>query len=176
MATEATTPQKSSRARQIEIVMLVFAVLGVLGLVVMGARQIFESVNIVNVPVEGQWVAGDKAWVIDFRPDKTFLISGNSRTNDPIGAGRSEGAEGKSAERAWSDAWSPGEAKYVVDARGTIWVTLKNGRTYTATLAPAYPNQMDLIDSDTGAVGFFVRSAPIKAQAPPLNRASPPPQ
>jgi hypothetical protein len=175
MAIQESKLEKSARARHIEIVMLVFAVLGVLGLVTMGAKQILDTVNIVNVPVEGEWTAGDKDWVVNFRPDKSFLIA-NAPARTSVGSGRSEASEPKSAGRAWSDAWSAGEAKYVVDARGTVWVTLKNGRTYTATLAPAYPNQMDLIDSETGAVELFLRSVPIKATVPALNRASPPPQ
>jgi hypothetical protein len=105
-----------------------------------------------------------------------LIASGPARKTAGLSAGRSEGSEPKAADRVWSDAWSAGDAKYAIDARGTVWVTLKNGRTYTATLAPAYPNQMDLIDSDTGAVELFQRSAPIKATTPAPNRASPPPQ
>ncbi|SFK27244.1 hypothetical protein [Methylocapsa palsarum] len=176
MEIQETKPEKSARAKHIEVIMLVFAVLGVLGLVTMGAKQILDTVTIVNVPVEGEWVASDKAWVVNFRPDKSFLIATGPAQNTPALAGRSEGSEPKPAERAWSDAWAAGEAKYSIDARGTVWVTLKNGRTYTATLTPSYPNQMDLIDSETGSVGLFMRSAPIKASVPLPNKASPPPQ
>lgn len=171
------TEKKSTRAKRLEIIMAVFAVLGVVGLAAMGAKQILDNVNIVNVPVEGEWAAADKAWLIDFRPDKTFVIaSGPSRKVDPAASGRSGASEPQAEDRAWSDAWSAGEASYRVDARGTVWVKLKNGRTYTATLAPAYPNQMDLIDSDTGAVAVFERVARVKATQPLPTRASPPPQ
>jgi hypothetical protein len=171
------TEKNSPRTKRLEIVMGVLAALGVLGLAAMGAKQILDNVKIVDVPVEGEWVASDKAWLINFRPDKTFVIAaGSSKKAAAPAAVRAEGSEPQAADRAWSDAWSAGEASYSVDARGTVWVKLKNGRTYTATLAPAYPNQMDLIDSDTGAVAMFERVARIKATQPLPNRASPPPQ
>lgn len=119
-------------------------VLGLLGLVVLGARQLMGTVNIVSVPLVGEWQARHKPWRLDFRPDKT-IVSSAIPSASPVESG---GVEAKGT--------------YSVDYSATLWVKLSNGKIYTAALSEAAPNRFDLIESGTDGVTAFERVLPSK--------------
>jgi hypothetical protein len=70
---------------------------------------------------------------------------------------------------------------FKVDYYGTLWVMLKNGKTYTASLAPppgdlapVSTNRFDLIELDTQAVTVFERIAPAVPKQPDALKQSQP--
>lgn len=154
-----------------ELIMSVFAVVGVLGLVIMGAKQIYSTTNFVSVPVEGEWLRSDRAWLLDFRPDKSLIVSPG-----PAATAAAPQPKPSSAEAAKDETppiWTEGQGAYSRGAQGAVFVTLPSGQRFSIDFHAAYPNQIDLINSDTGGVAVFERMKPIKTNDQPLPRAKP---
>lgn len=101
-----------------------------------------STVTLVSIPIVGEWQATDKPWRVDFRPDNTLVSSTGS-------------AQPKAAE-----AWTSGPGVYSVDYFGTLWMTLNNGKKFTATLTTETPNRFDLIESGVESVTVFERAQP----------------
>ncbi|HUI22703.1 MAG TPA: hypothetical protein VLZ74_16925 [Methylocella sp.] len=127
----------------------VLGTLGVLGLVGLGVKGLIGSVKLVSFPLAGEWQAKGRPWRMEFRPDKTVVSS--------AAPSQSDGAQ----------AWTSEQGTYKVDYFGNLWVMLKNGKTYSAELAPppealasAPTNRFDLIESGTEAVTVFEKMAP----------------
>ncbi|HXW69991.1 MAG TPA: hypothetical protein VEK34_00855 [Methylocella sp.] len=138
--------------------LLIFLVVfGGVGLIGMGIWGLSGSGSIqikTNFPVAGEWQAQGRAWRIDFRPDKTIVSKTAASPTTP------------------ADAWVSEAGKYKIDYFGNLWVMLKDGKTYTASLvpipgapadlAPVSLNRLDFVDSETSAVVVFERTQPIK--------------
>ncbi|WOJ88908.1 hypothetical protein RZS28_13975 [Methylocapsa polymorpha] len=116
---------------------VIFGVVGALGLIAMGARQLIGAVTIKTIPIVGEWQAAGKPWRIVFRPDKTI-----ASFSGPAQPGASGGGV------------------YSIDYFGTLWVKMDDGRTYTATLMAETPNRIDLIDSSSEGVTVLERAPP----------------
>lgn len=141
MSSPTMRPDKSKGIPASRMIMI-FSVIGFLGLVFLGARQMISTVTLVSIPIVGEWQATDKPWRVDFRPDNTLVSSTGS-------------AQPKAAE-----AWTSGPGVYSVDYFGTLWVTLNNGKKFTATLTTETPNRFDLIESGVESVTVFERAQP----------------
>lgn len=119
---------------------VIFGAVGLIGLVALGAKQMISAISIVKTPIVGEWRAANKPWRLVFLPDKTVVSStGPSQANS-------------------SQAWTSAPGAYSVDYFGTLWVTLENGRRYTATLTPETPNRFDLVESESAGVTVFERA------------------
>jgi len=118
---------------------IIFGVVGALGLIAMGARQLIGAVTIKTIPIVGEWQAAGKPWRIVFRPDKTI-----ASFPGPAQPGAS----------------ASGGGVYSIDYFGTLWVKLDDGKTYTATLMAETPNRIDLIDSSSEGVTVLERASP----------------
>jgi hypothetical protein len=123
-------------------ILIILTVFAVPGLVYLGVRRLGNYVKIVDIPIVGEWQASSKPWRIVFRPDKT-LVSSTSPSQPSA-----------------SQAWSSGPGTYSVDYFGTLWVTLNNGKIYSAALAAENPTRFDLIESDTLVPTVFEKVPP----------------
>lgn len=119
---------------------VIFGVIGVIGIVYLGARQIISAISFVKIPVVGEWRAASKPWRILFLPDKTVVSSTLP------------------SQSAAAQTWTSAPGTYWVDYAGTLWVKLDTGESYTTTLSAETPNRFDLIDSRTESVTVFERA------------------
>jgi hypothetical protein len=150
--TKMSTPKKRSESGiPVGMLIIVLGVVGVLGLTAFGAWTLMGAVKLETIPITGEWQAEGKPWRMEFRADKTVVSS----TGAP--------------QAGASQAWTSQQGAYRVDYFGYLWVTLKNGSIYSATLAPppgalapTTPNRFDLIESSTEAVTVFNRTTPVK--------------
>jgi hypothetical protein len=140
MGSPTVRPVKSKGIPASRMIMI-FSVVGFGGLVVLGTRQIMSTVTLVSIPLVGEWRATDKPWRLEFNQDNTLVSSTASAQPD-------------------SQSWTSGPGVYSVDYFGTLWVTLRNGKNFTATLTPETPNRFDLIESGVEGVTVFQRSSP----------------
>lgn len=157
---------------------ITLGVLGLLGLIALSAKQIMGTVNIVNIPLVGEWQATQKPWRLVFRPDNTIVSStgpSQLKTSPPSpaepGAADSNGSKAIGSDAGSS--WTAGTGTYSVDYSGTLWVKLSNGKYYTAALSAASPNRFDLIESGTDGVTAFQRAQPPKPNPPESLKKSP---
>jgi hypothetical protein len=133
----------------------VLGVIGIAGLIAIGAWSLSGNIKLSTIPVAGEWQAKGKPWRIELRPDKTVVSStGPEQPGD-------------------SQAWTSEPGAYRVDYFGNLWVTLNNGRIYSAALAPSSgalvptaSNRFDLIETGTEAVTVFERVPPAKPNPP----------
>lgn len=128
--------------------LVVLTILLLVGLIYLGTRNLFSGV-ILNPPqIVGEWQAYRTPWRMTFNADKTITNSTGTSDN--------------------SQPWTTGPGTYSIDYFGTLWVTLDNGKVYTATLRPELPNQFDLIESATDVVTVFerVQRAPLVPDQP----------
>jgi hypothetical protein len=137
----------------VERILIFLSVVGVAGLIFLGVRGLLSRVNFETIPVAGEWQSTTKPWRLTFRPDKTLVSS----------TGPSQSAA--------SQEWTSGPGTYSVDYFGTLWVKLKDGKIYRASLSPASPRRFDLIDADTEVVTVFERVSPPNPPQP--EKASP---
>ena len=151
MSSPKTPPEKGVPLGRVLIILSVFAFPG---LVYLGVRHLGSKVKIVDIPLVGEWQASGKPWRIVFRADKTLVSS-------------------TSPSQPNASQWSSGPGTYRVDYYGTLWVTLNNGKIYSAALAEEYPNRFDLIESDTLVPTVFEKVAPAKPMPPDLPKESP---
>ena len=159
------TPRKRSETGiPVGTLVVVLGVVGILGLIGIGVWSLSGNIKLSTIPITGEWQAEGKPWRLEFRADKTVVSS--TSTSQP-------GA---------SQAWTPQPGAYRVDYFGTLWVTLKDGRIYSASLAPppgslgaATPNRFDLIESGTEAVTVFDRMSPLNPKPPESQKQSRPP-
>lgn len=149
------SPQRKREGIPVGVFLVVLGVFGVVGLVGAGIWSLSGAIKLTDYPVNGQWQAQGKPWRIDFRPDKTIVSSTGP------------------ARAASSQDWTSQPGTYKIDYFGNLWVMLKDGRTYTASLvppqgalAPVSLNRFDLIESGTEAVTVFERTVPLKSPAP----------
>ena len=157
---EPTPTERKNKHEGIPVgrMLIVLTVIGIAGLAVYGARGLFSMVKITDFPITGEWQAKGKPWRIDFRSDKTVVS-----LTDPSQAGASQ-----------ATASEPGT--YKLDYFGNLWVMLKNGRTFTASLTPpsesggmaASPplDRFDLIESGTESVTVFEKLRPAQPKKP----------
>lgn len=145
MSSQPSEPDKF-RGVPLNRMIVIFGVVGVLGLIVMGARQLVTAIAVSSIPVVGEWQAAGKPWRIVFQEDKTIASFPSADAQTPVGG------------------------VYSVDYFGTLWIKLNDGRTYTATLSSETPNRFDLIDSASEGVTAFKRSAPAPLPMPPLEK------
>lgn len=131
--------QQPKKGVPVERVLITLGVIGVLGLLFLGTRGLVSQVSFTKLPVAGEWQSKDKSWHLTFHPDKTLASSGGPSRSDSQQSGT-----------------------YSVNYFGTLWVTLKNGKIYSAELSPANPNRFDLIESDSQVPTVFERVEPIK--------------
>ena len=116
-------------------ILIILSVVAFPGLVYLGVRHLGDRVKIVDIPIVGEWQAPGKAWRIVFRPDKTLVSS-------------------------TSPSQSSGPGTYSVDYFGTLWVTLNNGKIYSAALSAESPTRFDLIESETLVPTVFEKVPP----------------
>ena len=145
MSPPTIRPEKGVPLGRVLIILSVFAIPG---LIFLGVRHLGERIKIVDVQVAGDWQSSGKPWHIVFRPDKTIVSSTGP------------------SQPAASQAWISGPGTYSVDYFGTLWVTLNNGKVYSAGLTAANPNRFDLIESDTLVPTVFERVPPPKPKPP----------
>ena len=150
-----TRAPRSDRGIPVTTVVAVLGTVGLLGLIAIGAWSSSGNIKLDTIPVTGEWQAEGKAWRLEFRADKTVVSS--TGTSQP----------------AAPQAWTSEQGSYRVDYFGTLWVTLKSGKIYSAslappqgTLAPTITNRFDLIESGTEAVTVFDRTSPIQPKPP----------
>jgi hypothetical protein len=136
-------------------ILIILTVFAIPGLVYLGTRRLGNYVKIVDIPIVGEWRAPAKPWRIVFRPDKT-LVSFTSPSQPSA-----------------SQAWTSGRGTYSVDYFGTLWVTLSNGKIYSAALAAENPNRFDLIESDTLVPTVFEKVPPSEPTPPDSPKESP---
>jgi hypothetical protein len=132
----------------------VLSIFGVIGLAIFGGWGLYSMVKFANFPITGEWQAQRKPWHIEFHADKTIVSSTGPSQPDA------------------SQAWSSEPGKYKIDFFGNLWVMLKSGKTYTASLvpppeslAPVSHDRFDLIDTATDSVTVFERVASGKPKA-----------
>jgi hypothetical protein len=147
--------KRSETGIPVGLLIVVLGTIGVIGLIAMGAWSLSGMVKLSTIPITGEWQAKGRPWRMELRADKTVVSS--------------TGPSQPGASQAWSS--EPGT--YRVDYFGTLWVTLKNGRIYSAdlapapeTMAPATTNRFDLIESGTEAVTMFEKVLPAKPTPP----------
>jgi len=149
MSTPTETPKKAPRQGiPLERILLVLSIFGVAGLIFIGVRTLTERVKLDSVPIAGEWQALRNPWRIEFRPDKTIVSS-----NGPSQPGAAQAS-------------TSGKGNYKVDFFGTLWVTLDNGKVFSAALSPQMPDRFDLIESATEGVTVFERVAQPKPNPP----------
>ncbi len=143
--------KRSETGIPVGLLIIVLGVLGVIGLIAFGAWSLVGMVKLETIPVTGEWQAKGKPWRIELRADKTVVSSTGS------------------SQPGASQTWTPEPGTYKVDYFGTLWVTLKNGKIYSAalipppgTLVPVSPDRFDLIESGTESVTMFDRTSPSK--------------
>ncbi|HTV33398.1 MAG TPA: hypothetical protein VME69_09920 [Methylocella sp.] len=109
----------------------------ILGLVAIGGWSLSGNIKLNTIPIVGQWQAEGKPWRLELRPDKTVVSSSEGSTEPGV---------------------------YRVDFFGNLWVTLNNGKIYSANLAPpqnaltqVIQDRFDLVESGTDAVTVFDR-------------------
>jgi hypothetical protein len=141
MSTPKETPE---RGIPVGRMLIILSVLLVLGLGYLGARDLFGGIVLTTPPVAGEWQAHRKLWRITFKPDKTLVSSTSPSQSDA------------------SQQWTSGAGTYTVNFFGTLWVTLDNGKIYSAALKADMPNRFDLIEFGTEDVTVFERVQPIK--------------
>ncbi|MGI8567938.1 MAG: hypothetical protein ACR2KT_02045 [Methylocella sp.] len=151
MSSPTTPPEKGVPLGRILIILSVFAFPG---LIYLGVRHLGSNVKLVDIPIVGEWQAPSKPWRIVFRPDKTLVSSTSSQPSA-------------------SQAWTSGPGTYSVDYFGTLWVTLNNGKIYSAALAAENPNRFDLIESDTLVPTVFEKVTPPESKPPDSPKESP---
>ena len=133
----------------------VLGVIGIAGLIAIGAWSLSGNIKLSTIPVAGEWQAKGKPWRIELRPDKTVVSStGPEQPGD-------------------SQAWTSEPGAYRVDYFGNLWVTLKNGRIYSAALAAESPTRFDLIESDTLVPTVFEKVLPPTPTPPDSPKESP---
>jgi hypothetical protein len=152
MSSPTTPPEKGVPLGRILIILSVFAVPG---LIYLGVRRLGNYVKIVDIPIVGEWQAPGKPWHIVFRPDKTIVSSTSP------------------SQPSTSQAWTSGPGTYSVDYFGTLWVTLNNGKVYSATLTAESPTRFDLIEFDTLVPTVFEKVPPPTSK--PLDSPKEPP-
>jgi hypothetical protein len=154
--TKMNTPKKrSDTGIPVGLLIIILGVILVISLVSLGVWSLSGYVKLSTIPVAGEWQAKGKPWHIELRPDKTAVSSTGP------------------AQPGATQAWTSEPGAYRVDYFGNLWVTLKNGKTYTAALAPPpgalappTPDRFDLIESGTEAVTVFERTLPAKPTPP----------
>ena len=129
-------------------ILIILSVFGIPGIIYLGVRRLGNFVKIVDIPIVGEWQAPGKPWRIVFRPDKTLVTSASP------------------SQPSASQAWTSGPGTYSVDYYGTLWVKLKDGKTYSAALAEEYPTRFDLIESDTQVPIMFEKVTPPESKPP----------
>ncbi|MGH6934883.1 MAG: hypothetical protein ACRED2_01625, partial [Methylocella sp.] len=72
-----------------------------------------------------------------------------------------------------SQAWTSGPGTYSVDYFGTLWVTLNNGKVYSAALTEENPNRFDLIESETLVPTVFEKVRTTNPKPPDSPKESP---
>jgi hypothetical protein len=141
-----------------ELIAVTLAVIAVIVLYGVAARQSIHKTATVNVPIVGEWLAEGKPWRIVFRPDRTVDMS----STDP--------ARSDSAEPSALEASHLGAGAYSLQPGGTLKIQMKNGRTFSAEWKSISPNRFDLIEGDAEGVTTFDR-APA-AEAPPAESSA----
>jgi len=159
--------RKPDRGIPVGRLVIILGIALVIALVVYGARGLFGMVKFTDFPITGEWHAKGKPWHLVFRADKSVVSSTGPSQSGP----------------AQSDASQPVASEtgtYKVNIFGNLWVMLKNGKTYSAELAPAPEemvatpqNRFDLIESGTEAVTVFEKVLPEKPK-PPASPTEPP--
>jgi hypothetical protein len=143
MSTPTETPERKSETPRGNVPigpwLVVFGILLALGLGFLGMRNLFSGVVLKPPPIVGEWQAYRTPWRIVFDPDKTLVSSKGPAQSDA------------------SQPWVASPGTYSIDFFGTLWVTLSDGRAFSATLRPDWPNQFDLVESATDIVTVFER-------------------
>lgn len=139
MSMPKETPEKGVPIGR--IVAVLFATLFA-GLIYLGTRSLLSGVVLETPPVVGEWQAEQAPWRLTFNEDQTIISSTGPSQSDE------------------SQAWTSVPGKYSVDYFGTLWITLDNGKAYTASLKLDMPNRFDLVQSETFAVSVFQRIKP----------------
>ena len=147
--------KRSDNGVPIGRILIILSVFAVPGLVYLGVRRLGNYVKLVDIPIVGEWQAPGKPWRIVFRPDKTLVTSTSP------------------SQPSASQAWTSGPGTYSVDYFGTLWVTLNNGKIYSAALAAENPSRFDLIESDTLVPTVFEKVPPPTPTPPDLPKESP---
>lgn len=130
-------PKKSNSGTLVPLIGVAIFILigvGVTGFVEQRSLQTNGTVS--SSTLIGEWRATDHAARIVFRADKTLGMS--------------------FAGSAEPGALEPGV--YQIESGGVVSVSLRDGRSYTATFREFTPNQFDLVDSDKGAVTVFAKA------------------
>lgn len=141
MSKPEETPERGIPIGRLVVILGVLLFFGLIFLV--GTRNLFSGLVLSTPPVVGEWQANQAPWRLAFNEDKTLASStGPSRAEE-------------------SQSWTSVPGTYSIDFFGTLWVTLNNGKMYTAALKVDMPNRFDLIDSETFAVTVFERAQPI---------------
>lgn len=148
-----TRAPRSERGIPVTTLVVVLGAIGLLGLIAIGGWSLSGNIKLDTIPVTGEWQAEGKPWRLEFRADKSVVSS--------IAASQQ------------AQAWTSEQGTYRVDYYGTLWVTLKGGKIYSASLAPqqgalvpTVTNRFDLIESGTEAVTVFDRKTPIQPKPP----------
>jgi len=136
-------------------ILIILSLFGLPGLIYLGVRHLGSYVKIVDIPIVGEWQAPGKPWRIEFRPDKTLVSSTSPSQPSP------------------SQAWTSGPGTYSVDYFGTLWVTLNNGKVYSAALTEENPNRFDLIESETLVPTVFEKVRTTNPKGPDSPKESP---
>ncbi len=129
-------------------ILIIISVFALPGLIYLGVRRLDNFVKLADIPIAGEWQAHGKPWRIVFRPDKTLVTSTSP------------------SQPSASQAWTSGPGTYSVDYFGTLWVTLNNGKIYSAALAAENPTRFDLIESDTLVPTVFEKVTPPESKPP----------
>jgi len=158
-----SSPTKKREGIPVGLLIVILGTVGVIGLVGIGLWGLSGTIKLSTFPVNGEWEAKGKPWQLAFRENKTIVSS-----TAP-------------AQQSATQAWTSEPGTYKVDYYGTLWVMLKNGKTYTASLAPppgdlapVSTNRFDLIELDTQAVTVFERIAPAVPKQPDALKQSQP--
>ncbi|MGO9849613.1 MAG: hypothetical protein ACLPKT_24295 [Methylocella sp.] len=156
-----SSPKKNREGIPVGLLIVILGTVGVFGLVGIGLWSLSGAVKLSTFPVNGEWQAKGKPWRLVFREDKTLVSS--------------TGPSQQSAAQAWTS--EPGT--YKVDYYGNLWVMLKNGKTYSASLvpppgdlSPVSTNRFDLIEFDTQAVTVFEKIASATPKQPDAPKQS----
>jgi hypothetical protein len=150
--------KKRERGIPVGLLLIILSVFGAVGLVALGAKNLVGTVKLVNFPIAGEWEAKGRPWRMEFRPDKTVV---SSTAPSPSAAPQT---------------WASEPGTYKIDYFGNLWVMLKNGKTYTAALAPlpdsmapSPQNRFDLVESGTESVTVFEK-VPSANPPPPASK------
>jgi hypothetical protein len=155
MSSPTTPPPKKRQGIEVGLLVIILGTVLVVGLVGAGVWSLYGSINLTDFPVNGEWRAQGKPWHLEFRADKTIISSTAPSASAP------------------PQTWISEPGTYKVDYFGNLWVMLKSGKTYTATLvpppgglAPVSLNRFDLIETIVESVTVFERAVPIKSIQP----------